>query len=230
MASIYKMTNTITGEIYIGCTTKSVNKRFMEHKSRSKADKYLTIKLYKSIREYGFENFIVEELFKCDNSSKELFEIETIAKYDSFNNGLNHTIGGKGIIGYEYNETHRKKALKTLMAGDKYRKGKNYGEIYGEKSVDESEKRKLGVKKSWDNMSSKSKFDRIKNVKLAFLKKSGYSISEIIKIKELYQNGMKPAAILSMFDHLTKYDIKKIVDKRKYKDLDKYVNNNEIQK
>ena len=126
MASIYKMTNTITGEIYVGCTTKSVNERFMEHKSRSKADKYLTIKLYKSIREYGFENFIVEELFKCDNSSKELFEIETIAKYDSFNNGLNHTIGGKGIIGYEYTDIHHKKRIDSYNKNGHNRKNKTF--------------------------------------------------------------------------------------------------------
>lgn len=222
MATIYKMTNTITNEIYIGCTTKSVNERFMEHKSRSKADKFLGIKLYKSIRDYGFDNFVIESLFECDNSEKELCEIDTIAKYDSFNNGLNNTIGGKGIIGYKYNETHRKKALKTLMSGSKYRKGKDYSEIYGEKSIKESEKRRDGVKKSWEKMSKEDKAERLKNIKLAFLKKSGYSVADILEIKKLHRNGIKPAAICAIFQHLKKSDINRIIDKRKYNNLEDY--------
>lgn len=222
MATIYKITNTITGEIYIGCTTKTINERFMEHKSRSKADKYLTIKLYKSIRDYGFDNFIVEDLFECDNSEKELCEINTISKYDSFNNGLNHTIGGKGIIGYEYNETHKRKALKTLMSGSKYRKGKDYSEIYGEKSIKESEKRRDGVKKSWENMTDEDRLIRRKNIQKALLKRSGYIIDEILQIKNLHKYGMKPMDIVKLFPNLTKYDIQKIVDKRKYNNLENY--------
>lgn len=207
MASIYKMTNTITGEIYIGCTTKKVNKRFMEHKSRSKADKYLTIKLYKSIRDYGFDNFIVESLFECDNSEKELCEINTISKYDSFNNGLNHTIGGRGIIGYEYNETHRKKALKTLMCGSKYRKGKDYSEIYGEKSTIESEKRSDGVKKAWEISSLEDKTRRLASMAKSALIKSGFNIDDIIKIKELRANNVPKKDIAAMFPHLTMKNI-----------------------
>lgn len=207
MATIYKITNTITGEIYIGCTTKTVNERFMEHKSRSKVDKYLTIKLYKSIRDYGFDNFVVEGLFECDNSEKELCEINTIFMYDSFNNGLNHTIGGKGIIGYEYNEIHRKKALKTLMSGSKYRKGKDYSEIYGEKSIKESEKRREGVKKSWNNITDEDRLKRSLAITKNYLLKSGFNVNDIIKIKELRTNGVPKKDIATMFPHLTMKNI-----------------------
>lgn len=59
---IYKITNIITSKIYIGCTTKTIENRFLEHKSRSKSKKHNS-KLYNSINKYGIDNFIIEEIY-----------------------------------------------------------------------------------------------------------------------------------------------------------------------
>jgi group I intron endonuclease len=58
---IYKITNLITGKIYIGQTKHSVEKRWKGHKKtyRSyKSNQYI----HKSMRKYGIENFIIEQI------------------------------------------------------------------------------------------------------------------------------------------------------------------------
>lgn len=59
---IYKITNKITGKIYIGQTVQSLNNRWLDHKSNARnADKY-TAALYHSIRKHGVDNFIMEQV------------------------------------------------------------------------------------------------------------------------------------------------------------------------
>lgn len=219
MATIYKITNTITNEVYIGCTKKSVHARFREHKSRSHQDKYLTIKLYRSIRDYGIENFIAEKLFECDDNLKYEFEINTILKFDSFNNGLNHTIGGVGIIGYEYTKEHVQKRIDSYNKNGHNRKGRNYSEIYGERSIKESEKRKDSVTKFWNNISDEDRLKRSLAITKNYLEKSGFSVDDIKEIKRLRNCGMKIKEISKLFTHLSTANIKNISAPNKWNNI-----------
>ena len=54
---IYKITNKINGKIYIGMTTRSINKRFSEHKAKSKK---FNKPLYTDMRKFGTYNFEIE--------------------------------------------------------------------------------------------------------------------------------------------------------------------------
>ena len=54
-----------------------------------------------SIEKYGFDAFIVDEVFDTANSMEELNEKEMyyIEKFNSYHNGYNHTLGGEGLLG-----------------------------------------------------------------------------------------------------------------------------------
>lgn len=146
MAVIYKITNIVNNKIYIGCTIKSIDKRFSEHISRSKKEN--NIKLYNSIRKYGEENFIIEKIIDCEECEMFDLEMKYISEFNSFELGLNSSIGGEGCLGYK----HTKESL-DKMSGEnsnsfKLRKDKTYIEIYGERAETESEKRSEGVRKA----------------------------------------------------------------------------------
>lgn len=59
---IYKITNTVTGKLYIGLTSVSLRERWTNHKSNCKnPDKY-TSALYCSMRKHGIDNFTIGQI------------------------------------------------------------------------------------------------------------------------------------------------------------------------
>ena len=56
ISGVYKITNTVTGEFYIG-SSKDVNKRWRAHKSPSRWDEHQNSPLYQDMQKYGVENF-----------------------------------------------------------------------------------------------------------------------------------------------------------------------------
>lgn len=88
---IYKITNKVNNKVYIGQTRYTVEFRWRQH--IHKKDKTY---FHNAIHKYGIENFIIEVLEECPINQLNSREIFYIAKYDSFNNGYNLTIGGDG--------------------------------------------------------------------------------------------------------------------------------------
>lgn len=88
---IYKITNKVNGKSYIGQTRYTVEFRWRQHQHK-KDNCYF----HNAIHKYGVENFIVETIEECDVEDLNSREIFYIAKYDTFNNGYNLTIGGDG--------------------------------------------------------------------------------------------------------------------------------------
>jgi len=94
---IYKITNLITNECYIGQAV-DMPKRWKEHgKCGLGIDTPQGNKLYKAMQEYGLQNFTFEVLEKCDNKKEELNEKERfyIDAYLSKDFGYNSTKGNK---------------------------------------------------------------------------------------------------------------------------------------
>lgn len=100
-------------KVYIGITSQNVNKRWNDGKG------YKTQKLmWKAIQKYGWEN--IEHNILYDNleerKAKEI-EKELIKKYQSNNlkYGYNLTIGGDGVIGYNYTIEAREKMRQARL-------------------------------------------------------------------------------------------------------------------
>lgn len=92
---IYKVTNQITKQIYIGKTVKSLSYRKRCHYKN--VHNGIVSKFYNALRKYNESDFIWEEILICQDESM-LNEMERfyIKKYDSFKNGYNMTLGGDG--------------------------------------------------------------------------------------------------------------------------------------
>jgi group I intron endonuclease len=197
---IYKIVNTINNDVYIGCTINSLKHRFNEHLYRCYKTDYKS-KLYNSIKKYGQENFIIELIEVCDISVIYETEKKYIKLYDSFNNGLNATLGGEGCLGYKHSESIRKKISENTKNGNSH-KNKTYEELYSEKSSEEKDKRRTSVKKHWESLSDEEKSERILRVKLSLQKKSKYSVDFIREIKNKIEQGLTISGFREMYPQL----------------------------
>lgn len=96
MGVIYIIKNRVNSNVYIGQTTRDIKTRFREHILCAKNNS--TTKLGEAIRNIGEQFFYIEELEKCPDDELDSREIYYIKKYDSYNNGLNSTKGGFGVL------------------------------------------------------------------------------------------------------------------------------------
>lgn len=109
MIGIYKITNKINNNCYIGLSV-DIERRWKDHISRScdSGNKEYDKVLYQAFRKYGIENFSFEVLEEC--LPKELKEKEKywIAYFDSFHHGYNCTQGGEMLdISGEKHPNHK---------------------------------------------------------------------------------------------------------------------------
>ena len=123
MGYIYKITNLINNKAYIGQTSTSLSARINKHFSKAKTQNNLT-GIDAAIKKYGKENFLVEKICECPNEDLDIQEKYYIAKYNTFNNGYNLTIGGKNSttsLNLDEDEVIKKyKELKTIKETAKY--------------------------------------------------------------------------------------------------------------
>jgi len=103
---IYKITSP-TNKIYIG-QTFNFNKRINRYKSLDcKNQRYL----YNSFLKHGYDNHKIEIIESGPYNINELLELEIyyIKYFESFNLGMNLTIGGDGCrLGHHSEETKKK--------------------------------------------------------------------------------------------------------------------------
>lgn len=90
---IYKVTNMINGEIYIGSTTKTIEERKLDHLQR--IDKNYGSKFHNALKQYGKDNFIFEQIDTATSFNElALKERRYILEFDSKTNGYNLDSGG----------------------------------------------------------------------------------------------------------------------------------------
>ena len=127
IAGVYKITNNITGDFYIG-SSNDVKRRWSNHKSPSKWKLRSRMKLYQAFIKFGLDNFTFEIIEETDNLKKrEQYWIEQLnPSYNNYRaNGIDiekrketmkrcKTRWYKAhreerlIKGIEYNKTHQK--------------------------------------------------------------------------------------------------------------------------
>ena len=94
IGNLYLIRNSVNTKVYIGKTYDTIEARFKSHIRDSK--RFIDRPLYKAINKYGHEKFSIEHLGSYQEGDLEAAEIEEIAKFDSYNNGYNATLGGDG--------------------------------------------------------------------------------------------------------------------------------------
>ena len=123
MATIYKFTNKITGQSYIGKTIRKFQDRYNEHKRDCQtylANNKTTSPFYNAIGIYGWDNFSLE-IVEDNIPNEKINEKEQyyIALYDTHQNGYNATIGGDGgRVITKLKEAEVKQIVKLLLDKD----------------------------------------------------------------------------------------------------------------
>ena len=88
ICAVYKITNTITGDFYIG-SSKDVNKRWTEHKAPSSWKRFPNNPMYIDMKQYGVDKFVFEMIAEVEPAllkEKEQQFIETLKPtYNSIN-------------------------------------------------------------------------------------------------------------------------------------------------
>lgn len=128
VATIYKITNTLNGKIYIGFDT-SYPKRIQQHYNDSKRGKESP--LCNDIKQYGWENFLKETVYQSWDIEHclKIMEKYFILENNSYNHGYNRTLGGNGSLKSPRpkSEGWRKKHSKRMTEKNP-RKGYKYSE------------------------------------------------------------------------------------------------------
>lgn len=99
MIGIYKITNKINGNSYIGLSV-DIKRRWKAHHQRYKdeSNKEYEKVLYKAFRKYGIENFEFSVVEECPLEKLREREKYWIAYFDTYHHGYNSTEGGEDIL------------------------------------------------------------------------------------------------------------------------------------
>jgi len=164
MVGIYKITSP-SNKIYIG-QSYNIFKRKKEYKMLNCK---FQLKLYNSLKKYGWENHIFEVIEECDIDQLNEREIYWIQYYNSTKSGLNIREGGsKGALSEETKQKLRKP--KPKGTGDKISKNskgisRNKGRQQSEQEKEKRSQIKKGIKLSSSHIENIRKNKLGKNTK-----------------------------------------------------------------
>jgi len=241
---IYKATNKVNGCGYIGQTTYPMKKRKKEHKSQSKTRCML---FHQAIRDFGFDNFTWEILYKnvpykdLNKTEEEMIVLHHTHYTEGGYNRLKKCLGNRGY--YHSEETK----LKMCNA----KKGKTWDEIRGIEGA-ERNKKELSKKMLGKNNHRYGKHPSDETIKKWREKVRKYTDSQIEKVREYRKNGLTFEKISDIMNintgtmndwckdikikHLSKKYSNEIVEKVKnyrrtgmsFKEISKIMNINDI--
>ena len=124
ISGVYKITNTITGDFYIG-SSKNVKKRWAAHKWSSRWKRFPNNPMYQDMQKYGVDKFEFEILAEVEEDSlkeKEQQFIETLKPTYNNINAKGLDIERKKEYYKEYHKTDKyKEYQKEYHKTDKYK-------------------------------------------------------------------------------------------------------------
>ena len=103
ISAVYKITNTITGDFYIG-SSKNIKLRWMQHKRLSVWNRHKNNPMYQDMKNYGIDKFELQILEEVEADSLKETEQRFIEMLKPTYNNYN----AKGLDVERYKETHRK--------------------------------------------------------------------------------------------------------------------------
>ena len=125
ICGIYKITNTVTGDFYIG-SSNDVKRRCAEHKKPSTWKRFPNNQLYKDMQKYGLDKFDFQVIAEVEESflkEKEQKFIETLKPTYNSNNAKGLDIERRKKYCKEYEKSDKqKKCHKEYKKSKKYKK------------------------------------------------------------------------------------------------------------
>lgn len=119
---VYRATNRLNGNFYIGITKRTIEKRWAEHTRHCGAGEG---RFYRALRKYGKEAFELEEVSR--HQTLEEVKAEEIRLIATLKPVYNSTLGGDGSPGHFVSEDVRRK-MADLHRGNKYNLGRRWTE------------------------------------------------------------------------------------------------------
>lgn len=116
IAGVYKITNNITGDFYIG-SSKNIKQRWTSHRSPSTWKNWPGIKLYKAMAQYGRDNFTIEVIEETtDLHNREQYYIEQLKPSYNNNWAKGQNIERSKLYNIEYHKAHYDYELAAVKA------------------------------------------------------------------------------------------------------------------
>lgn len=103
MVGIYKITNIVNGKVYVGQTSDHIY-RWTHHRSDLDNKRHHNQHLQSAWNKYGKDSFIFEFIEECSEKDLDIREEYWIKFYNSYEDGYNLDLGGRGIRGYKHTQ------------------------------------------------------------------------------------------------------------------------------
>ena len=180
MAFIYKITNIHTGMCYIGMTIYEVEKRYKRHIENGKKIRG-SLKLAKSLQEYGTINHNIITLEECDDEIARERETYWIKKLNTIEKGYNMVYSKADEYVKEY-WLDKEKATENIKNGKTWNTGISPPDIVRQKIIDTRHERKLlGLyDNSYGHPHSEETKKNISKMRKEFHKNGGINSQSII--------------------------------------------------
>lgn len=128
MIGIYKITNKITQEAYIGQSVQ-IEERFNEHKNPMNWNRQKNKKLYQAFLDFGLNNFSFDVIEECESSKLNERENYWISYYNTYPNQYNMTPGGQFNAG-ECHPSHKLTKQDVINIRTRYANKERRQEVY----------------------------------------------------------------------------------------------------
>lgn len=158
MGLIYKVTNEVTGQIYVGKTKRTLNERWASHVAKHRRSRQY---LHRSMRVYGLKSFNIEIIEECGDDVIDDREKHWIKELDSMApKNFNMKDGGEG------GDTSKSENYIIGMKNRKSMAGSNnpmygLGGMKGKNHTDETKiLQSLMRQQYWDNLSENQRKKR----------------------------------------------------------------------
>ena len=195
--SIYVVTNTVTGEQYVGQTRQRAARRWKCHINTARSKVAVKYKLASAIIQYGADAFIFKEFFTAfDAKALDAIEVQTIAELKPAYNIAKGGAGHRGVVPSPAVCRQRSERLKKQWADPEWRAAQIEKIKMLAASPEARERGKkvaaLGNKARWANHTKRQPLPpRIKQVKVKRAPEIGRMLAAQAKWKPVYCEELK---------------------------------------
>jgi len=118
VSGIYKITNIISGKIYIGCAS-NIRTRINGHLYALRRDRHKNSYLQKAWTKYGEKNFIFEMIEKCDITNLHAKEHYWVNELNCLDRSIGYNLKPTDPNGYSIHSEETKEKLRIANKGKK---------------------------------------------------------------------------------------------------------------